>query len=62
MYKAKNVPNLQNQLKSCVSKVADWFKPNKLSLEVDETKLMIFVVWSSKIGLKSVKFSFHFSN
>ena len=42
MYKAKNVSDLQNQLKSCLSKVADWFKANKLTLNVDKTKFMIF--------------------
>ena len=30
MYKAKNASDLQNQLESCLSKVADWFKANKL--------------------------------
>ena len=42
MYKAKNVSNLQNQLESCLSKVADWLKANKLILNVDKTKFMIF--------------------
>ena len=42
MYKAKNVSDLQNQLESCLSKVADCFRANKLTLNVDKTKFMIF--------------------
>ena len=42
MYKAKTVSDLQNQLESCLNKVADWFKANKLTLNVDKTKFMIF--------------------
>ena len=42
MYKAKNMCDLQIQLESCLNKVADWFKANKLTLNVDKTKFMIF--------------------
>ena len=42
MYKAKNASDLQIQLESCLCKVADWFKANKLTLNVDKTKFMIF--------------------
>ena len=42
MYKAKNVSDLQKQLESCISKAADWFKANKLTLNVDKTKFMMF--------------------
>ena len=42
VYKAKNVSDLQNQLESCLNELADWFKANKLTLNVDKTKFMIF--------------------
>ena len=42
MYKAQSVSDLQNQFDSCISKVAEWFKANKLTLNVDKTKFMIF--------------------
>ena len=42
MCKANTVSDLQIQLESCLSKVADWFKANKLTLNVEKTKFMIF--------------------
>ena len=42
MYKARNECELQNQLNSCLNKVAKWFDANKLTLNVDKTKFMIF--------------------
>ena len=42
MCKAKSIVDLQIQLESCLSTVADWFKANKLTLNVDKTKFMIF--------------------
>ena len=41
MCKANNVHELQSQLNACVSKVAAWFKVNKLTLNIDKTKFMI---------------------
>ena len=40
--KAKNINDLKVQLESCMDSVADWFKANKLTLNVDKTKFMIF--------------------
>ncbi len=40
--KAKNIDDLKVQLESCLDSVADWFKANKLTLNVDKTKFMIF--------------------
>ena len=42
MCKSQNVSDLQDQFDSCISKVAEWFKANKLTLNVDKTKFMIF--------------------
>ena len=42
MYKARNECELQNQLNSCLNKVAKYFDANKLNLNVDKTKFMIF--------------------
>ena len=42
MYKARNECELQNNLNSCLDKVAKWFDANKLTLNVDKTKFMIF--------------------
>ena len=42
MYEAQDVSDLQNQFDSCINKVAEWFKANKLTLNVDKTKFMIF--------------------
>lgn len=42
MCKAKNVVDLQMQLESCLSRIDKWFKANKLTLNVDKTKCMIF--------------------
>ena len=41
MCKANNVHELQSQLNACLSKVAAWFKVNKLTLNIDKTKFMI---------------------
>ena len=41
MYKGRNKCELQNQLNSCLNKVAKWFDANKLTLNVDKTKIMI---------------------
>jgi len=40
--KAKNDFELQVKLESCLNKVADCFKANELTLNVDKTKFMIF--------------------
>ena len=42
MYKARNECELQNNLNSCLNKVAKWFDANKLTLNVDKTKFMNF--------------------
>ena len=41
MYKAMNECELQNQLNSCLNKVAKWFDTNKLTLNVNKTKFMV---------------------
>ena len=41
MCKANDVHELQSQLNACLSKVAAWFKVNKLTLNIDKTKFMI---------------------
>ena len=41
MYKAMNECQLQNQLNSCLNKVAKWFDANKLTLNVDKTKFIV---------------------
>ena len=38
MHKAKTATDLQNQPNSCLSKTADWFKANKLTLNVNKAK------------------------
>ena len=40
--KLKSVSDLQDQFDSGISKVAEWFKANKLTVKVDKTKVMIF--------------------
>ena len=40
--KAKNVDDLKVQLESNLKVVANWFKANKLTLNVDKTKFMVF--------------------
>ena len=42
MCKAKNESDLKIQMESCLSKVAEWFQVNKLTLNVEKTKFMIF--------------------
>ena len=42
MYKARNECVLQNQINSCLNKVAKWFDANKLTLNFDKTTFMIF--------------------
>ena len=42
MCKAKNVDDLKVQLESNLKVVANWFKANKLTLNVDKTKFMVF--------------------
>ena len=42
MCRGKNALDLQVQLESCLRDVANWFQVNKLTLNVDKTKLMIF--------------------
>ena len=42
MCKAKNVDDLKAQLESNLKGVANWFKANKLTLNVDKTKFMVF--------------------
>ena len=59
MYKAKNVSDLQNQLESCLSKVAGWFRANKLTLNVDKTKLMTFGTIRPLDKFHDVRFTFN---
>ena len=40
--KQKNVDDLKAQLESNLKVVANWFKANKLTLNVDKTKFMVF--------------------
>ena len=42
MCKAKNVDELQIQLESNLKAVSSWFKANKLTLNTDKTKFMVF--------------------
>ena len=42
MCKAKNVDYLKVQLESNLKIIANWFKANKLTLNVDKTKFMVF--------------------
>jgi len=42
MCKAKNVDDLKVQLESNLKAVANWFKANKLTLNADKTKFMVF--------------------
>ena len=42
MCKAKNVDDLKVQLESNLKAVAKWFKANKLTLNADKTKFMVF--------------------
>lgn len=42
MCKGKTAAELQTQLESCLHNVANWFHANKLTLNVDKTKFMVF--------------------
>ena len=59
MCKANNVHELQSQLNACLSKVAAWFKVNKLTLNIDKTKFMICGTKTTLEKFHDVKLTFN---
>ena len=62
MCKSKNKLDLKSQMESCLSKIAEWFKVNKLTLNVDKTKFMVFGTQKMLEKFNDVNLAYHNSD
>ena len=62
MCKTKNKLDLKSQMESCLSKIAEWFKVNKLTLNVEKTKFMVFGTQKMLEKFNDIHLAYHNSD